>query len=81
MLLIQRHRTLLVSQLRAIMARAMPSKPKPLEPLIPLDEFGKLVAKIAHVPKDKIEATGAAKPPRKKPKAHPKRRARKKTKS
>ena len=57
------------------MARAMPRKPEPLEPLIPLDEFGKLVAKIAQVPKDKIEAK---KPPTKRPKAkRPKRKARK----
>jgi hypothetical protein len=39
---------------------------KPLEPLIPLEEFKKLVAAIAQVPKEKIEQpkvkTGKRKP-------------------
>ncbi len=41
------------------MIRAMK---KPLEPLIPLDEFGKLVAKIAQVPKEAVSVRGSSRP-------------------
>lgn len=41
---------------------------KPLEPLIPLDEFGKLVANIAQVPKDAVSARDSTKPKAKRPK-------------
>jgi len=43
---------------------------QPLEPLIPLEEFGKLVARIARVPKDAV-TDRTRKPRRKKAKRKP----------
>jgi hypothetical protein len=47
-------------------------KKQPLEPLIPLAAFGKLVRKIANVPKDAVTAR-KAQAERPKPKRQPKR--------
>ena len=49
---------------RATMLRRMSHK-KPLEPLIPLDDLKKVVAQIAHVPKDAVEKIVPERPKRK----------------
>jgi hypothetical protein len=41
-------------------------KKTPLEPLIPLDQFGKMVAQIAQVPKDAVTARKARPKPKRK---------------
>jgi hypothetical protein len=46
---------------------------KPEEPLIPMDEFKKIVARLAQVPKHRVTAQ-PAKPPRKKAAAKPRKR-------